>query len=674
MATRTTPREDDAPTRHADYRPHLDGLRAIAVFLVVAFHAEIARMSGGFIGVDVFFVLSGYLVTQLLLRDLGSYERIRLRRFYARRYRRLLPAAFVALVVSAGAYVLVASAAEVSDSKSAFRAAFLYVANWHFINQGSDYFASDINRSPVIHFWSLAVEEQFYLLWPLLLGGLFAASKRMGTRQVTLVRAVVALGALASVIAALHISNTNLNRAYYGTDTRAYQLLAGALLALTPRLFVLGERVRKLLEPVAVLALAAILALATSTIHIKTIHRGVAVTLAACVLIIAIESARTSLVARALSQPVAAYLGRLSYGIYLWHWPVIFVLTRKTSLGPVAVFVVTCVVATALAATSYHGLELGIRRSPRLDRYPLQVIAVGLTLSILGGLVVVPAVLNTKHASALSINGVDPTTLDWRAAARDIVKPPDCTPENIKSCTIVHGTGAHILLLGDSNAMMYIPTFTAIAKGDNLTLSVAVYPLCPWQQDLFFLIGVNPCKQRKVPWYGGVIDKLDPDVIFVADRPIDDPAYPTAVFTSGASFKPTAPGFLPAFQRATTQSLVRLEKPGRKIVIIQPIPIARVKDDPLECLSSATSVDQCIYQANAAPTAVERLYDRDARPGVVSTLDLDRVVCPRLPKCDPVVNGIIVKRDTDHITATFAAAIAVQVDAALHRDGVLGSG
>jgi peptidoglycan/LPS O-acetylase OafA/YrhL len=308
VATLTTARAAVAPARHSEYRPHLDGLRAIAVLLVVAFHSQIAKFSGGFVGVDVFFVLSGYLVTQLLLRDIGSFERIRLRRFYARRYRRLLPAAFVALVVSSAAFVLVASAAEVSDSKGAFRAAFLYFANWHFIRQGSDYFAADINRSPVIHFWSLAVEEQFYLLWPLLLGGLFAATRKMTAHRVAVIRGVVALGALVSVIAALHISRTNLNRAYYGTDTRAYQLLAGALLALTPRLFRLGERVRRGLEIAAVAGVVAIIVLATSAISLETIHRGVAITIATCALIIAIEK-RTDERGR---QGVVATAGRVS--------------------------------------------------------------------------------------------------------------------------------------------------------------------------------------------------------------------------------------------------------------------------------------------------------------------------------------------------------------------------
>ena len=208
-----------------------------------------------------------------------------------------------------------------------------------------------------------------------------------------------------------------------------------------------------------------------------------------------------------MSQPLAAYLGRLSYGIYLWHWPVIFLLTRKISLGPAAVFVVTCIVATALAATSYHYVEFGIRRSPRLDRYPMQIIAAGLTVSILGGLVVVPSILDTKHASVLRVNGFDFTSLDWRTARDEVPAVPDCTLEDTASCTIVHRTGAHILLLGDSNARMYIPTFTAIAKRENLTLSIAVYPLCPWQQDLYFVSGGSAaCKPKEAQWYGGIVD------------------------------------------------------------------------------------------------------------------------------------------------------------------------
>ena len=173
------------------YRPYLDGLRAVAVYLVVAFHAGLGLLSGGFIGVDVFFVLSGFLVTRILMRDLASIGRIQWRSFYARRVRRILPAALVTLVVTAFAYAIIASPIEMFDVLGGFRAALFYVANWFFIHQATDYFAANVNSSPVLHFWSLAVEEQFYLLWPLLLGAMFVLTSGAPRRRWWIVRVVV---------------------------------------------------------------------------------------------------------------------------------------------------------------------------------------------------------------------------------------------------------------------------------------------------------------------------------------------------------------------------------------------------------------------------------------------------------------------------------------------------
>src|SRR6202040_3664142 len=157
----------------AAYRPHLDGLRAVAVYLVVLFHAGSSLFPGGYIGVDVFFVLSGFLVTQLLLRDINARGSVRFGRFYARRFRRLLPAAFVALVVTAIVYSAIASPVEMASAVGSFKAAFLYSTNWYFIHQATGYFGANLATNPVLPFWSLAVEEQFYLLWPLILGGVF---------------------------------------------------------------------------------------------------------------------------------------------------------------------------------------------------------------------------------------------------------------------------------------------------------------------------------------------------------------------------------------------------------------------------------------------------------------------------------------------------------------------
>ena len=150
------------------------------------------------------------------------------------------------------------------DALGGFRAAFLYVANWYFIRQSTNYFAANVNSNPVLQFWSLAVEEQFYLVWPLLFGGLYLLTRRMLRWQWWVIRAVVVTVGAASMIAALRLTETNLARAYYGTDTRAYQLLAGAALALTPELLHLSPRWVRPARWTAVVALAALVALATS--------------------------------------------------------------------------------------------------------------------------------------------------------------------------------------------------------------------------------------------------------------------------------------------------------------------------------------------------------------------------------------------------------------------------
>jgi hypothetical protein len=398
------------------------------------------------------------------------------------------------------------------------------------------------------------------------------------------------------------------------------------------------------------------------------------VTLVSATLIVAVENARRGPVTNALSHRASTYLGRVSYGTYLWHWPVIVVLTRETSLGSFPVFLLACAIATSFAAASYHVIELPVRRSPRLDRYALPVIACGLALSALGGLVVVPAILGTKHSSTLVARGsgqVDPTALDWRAAKDDIPPLPECTLDHPSSCTIVRGTGPHILLMGDSNARMWIPTFSRIAQREHLSLSVAAAPLCPWQRGLYYLLGIDTCKARQADWYGGLLDELDPDIVVVADRPIDDPANAVAVGNVFGAQQPGASGFEPLLQRTSAKSIDALRADGRKVVILEPIPISTEAENPLNCLSSASTVDQCVYEANTARTPLEQYYASAAVPGAVWSFDLDRVVCPRLPKCDPVVNGIITKRDSDHITATYAAAIADQVDARLKAAGLL---
>ena len=671
------------------YRPQLDGLRAVAVYLVVAFHAGLASFSGGFVGVDVFFVLSGYLVTQLLLRDLAASARIDLRRFYSRRFRRLLPAAFVAILVTAGVYAAVAAPANVKDALGGLRSAFLYVANWHFIGQSKDYFAAGVNTNPVLHFWSLAVEEQFYLLWPLALGALYALTRRYGRRQWHVVRAVVGAGLVVSLLAALHVAHTDLSRAYYGTDTRAYELLAGAALALTPQLFDAARRRRALLASFAPVNLAVIVLLATSAIHLGAIARGAVITAATCALILTLVTTERGPVAWLLSSPPAVYLGRISYGTYLWHWPVIVIATLRFHPGGLALFALTALVATGIASLSYQLVERPVRESRALDRRRSLVIATGLVISIVSGLVVVPAMLhgstrgsNVAAAGSSATNGGGwrvpvPANLDLLGHRRGEYQGVDCYKRPLDKCIVVRGTGKRLLVIGDSHAFTLTPAFAEVARRHSLTLAVAFAFNCAWQQGQvarppFVTTSAQDCRDRQNDWYSRVVPQFDPDIVVLAERGRDDPANPISFQgPDQKQYDPGDAGYEATLRETSTRTLDRLRRPGRKTVILEPLPLAPAGFNPNTCLSGAKYLDDCRYVASARPAPSVTFFRSLADEKQVWSVDLDRAVCPYFPICDPVVDGIAVKRDPQHLTAAFSAHLGDAVDQVLQRNGIV---
>jgi peptidoglycan/LPS O-acetylase OafA/YrhL len=659
------PPESEEAASTAAYRPHLDGLRAVAVYLVVLFHAGSKRFPGGYVGVDVFFVLSGFLVTQLLLRDINRRGSIRLSRFYARRFRRLLPAAFVTLIVTAIVFSAIASPVELANTVGSFKAAFLYSTNWYFIHQSTNYFGAGLDTNPVLQFWSLAVEEQFYLVWPLLLGGVFVWTRRLGpARQMRAIRIGVAVAAIASAVWALSLQGANPNRAYYGTDARAYELLAGALLALAPTFIASAVRYRRSMRVATVASIAALVVIASSVIHLNAIARGIVVTITTCVIIVAIEAADGGLVKRGLSSAPVVYLGKISYGTYLWHWLIILFIVRQLHLSTPSTIAIACVVATAFASLSFEILERPVRVSHLLDGHRRAVIAAGLAISVISALVLIPKIVNPAKASATAVSSSTkigftpvPANLDMSTAANGF-RIPNCFHRPAADCVLVHGRGQRILLMGDSHAAMYIPTLTAIARREHLTLAVATRGLCPWQQNLYAPaseiaqltaggasgISADGCKAYRDDLYARVLPALRPDIIVAAD--IDD-TYATP-------------------EAATSASVTQLAHDGHKVVLIEDIP--KAPSDPIECLSKAKVLEECRYVANPTPTPAELSYRQAATvvPGVFSA-DFDHLVCPFLPICDPIVNGQIVKWDPTHLTVGFAKTIAPQVDAYLKQ-------
>ncbi|MBV9516085.1 MAG: acyltransferase, partial [Mycobacteriaceae bacterium] len=394
--------------------PALDGVRAIAVALVLVSHGGIPGLQGGFVGVDVFFVLSGFLITSLLLDELDFTGRIDLPGFWRRRAKRLLPALvlMVAAVAAAGALFPPDAVTRLRDDAVA---AFAWVANWSFIARKTDYFTEGGTPSPLQHTWSLGVEEQYYLMWPLLLTAvaiLIAAVARRRHRLVMQNRVHLAVfgfavaGAIASAaVSILLASDSALNRVYFGTDTRAQELLVGAAAsallvrdwpALTAGRFAIRSRwlrsAARLAPVFGVVALAAAAHYATGTS--AEFRHGVLtlISLAAVAVIAPVALAPDGAVAKALAWRPLVWLGAISYGVYLWHWPIFLILNgERTGWAGPSLFAVRCVATLVLAAASWWLIEQPIRRW-RPVRVPLLALA-GATVAtaIAVTVVVVPA-------------------------------------------------------------------------------------------------------------------------------------------------------------------------------------------------------------------------------------------------------------------------------------------
>jgi peptidoglycan/LPS O-acetylase OafA/YrhL len=345
--------------------PGLDGLRAIAVLSVLLYHASFGWALGGFLGVEVFFVISGYLITSLLLSEWRDRSAIDLRNFWLRRARRLLPALFLVLAVTT-VVALVFLSDEVASLRGDVLSALAYVTNWNFVIAQKSYFEAMGRPSMVQHLWSLAVEEQFYLVWPLLfIGGM----KAFGRKRFPI---VVVAGALASVVLmwVLYVPGSDPSRVYYGTDTRAAGLLFGCALAFvwTPwRLrAAVSKGARVLLDAAGTIALLVLLVMLWRTDEFSSaLYRGgfLRLDLVTLVVIAVLVHPAARLGSVVGARPLR-WVGLRSYGIYLWHWPV-FQLTRPgldISLTGWPLFGLRMVITLVLAELSYRLVELPVRR------------------------------------------------------------------------------------------------------------------------------------------------------------------------------------------------------------------------------------------------------------------------------------------------------------------------
>lgn len=448
-------------SRSITYMPGLDGLRAFAVLSVILYHLSVSFFSGGFLGVDLFFVLSGYLITGLLLREWQTTGRLDLKRFWIHRFRRLFPALFVMLLLVLG-YVTIFERELLHTVRQDSAFALIYGTNWWYIFHDVSYFESFGKPSPIQNLWSLAIEEQFYLLFPILLW--FG----MKNRRLFLQLIGVAIGASVLAMAIQFTPGEDPSRVYYGTDTRLFALLIGSLLAFAwqPTRFKLDipKRGVRLLNQIGAVTLPLLLILMIVTSEFGSfLYRGgffLVAVLAA--LLIATIAHPASIWSQWFAHPALVAIGKRSYGLYLWHFPVITLMTPVEQIGTFSLLrtVLIVVVLIALTEASYRFIERPIRQHglsgylKRLSLHPRQLRQFS---TMQWTSVAVLTILIVSFIGNLSILAVSDTpkpepAFEKIAAPKEKPKPvlkpttPKATPDQRKICRPTLAIGDSVLL------------------------------------------------------------------------------------------------------------------------------------------------------------------------------------------------------------------------------------
>lgn len=576
----------------------LDGIRTLAVFLVLFFHIGVPGLSGGYLGVDAFFVLSGFLITTLLMRDIVAIGYIDLPRFWARRMARLLPAALLLFLVVAAWALLFAPSFRRPAIGADLLWCILYVGNWHFVATAS-YFTNDGTVSPLLHLWSLGVEEQFYVLWPLLLQavamllasashGRHARRDTVGARDRT-TKAVIATGIFVAVISLLLMarayagSATGADRAYMGTDTKVFEPILGAVFAaatLRPTVAAFVTRHAQLLMGLGALGLLAGVAFLGGHDGPQPAYfygGALGVSLSVIALVAGATKAHAGRgIARIFSQPVVAYLGRISYGLYLWHWPWAVWLLPRDRFDP-ALALLSLSLTIASAAASYHLVELPLRSGRFRRLRPVRILRVG--IAGMAASCVVAALLGATPLYA----GV-------------VLEEPQ---------------QPRLLLVGDSVPMQLTSAFAEVGAARDVVVQSAAHGGCA-ALGVVTLNGdgtVYDPPTPRIPGSAGpicagviedqarAVEKYHPSVVLWWSRY----EYADRLGPDGKPLRATDPGFWEAQRASLDLAVDRLTATGARLMVLEPEPVG------------LTIARECADPAAPCHAFLRRLMEDDAQ-------------------------------------------------------------
>jgi peptidoglycan/LPS O-acetylase OafA/YrhL len=469
-AEQAIPRTINSVNQSVSARPHLpglDGLRALAVIGVLAFHDD--RLTGGFLGVDLFFAVSGFLITTLLIDELQRTNTIDLIGFWGRRLRRLLPAVMVLLVVVVIFFRLFADTGQWIIARNDAPWAQFYVANWHQISSGAGYWDAFAAPSAFEHLWSLAIEEQFYVVWPLLVIGAWRIGRTRALGTLT------GIGIIASFVAMLTIyDGGDPTRVYMGTDTRAFSLLCGAFVALPAIRHAITAGMQKFRRAASGLTAALIVALGFMWFTVdgqsEWLFRGglLAHSIASSLLAILVASSSSRLSVIFSWRPLA-YIGRLSYALYLWHWPVfIFCTSERLDVDGLTLTAIRMGITLALSIASYLLVEQPIRHKAKWahgSQGRQAFMATTLAAIVIWFVITTPS----------STNAVDNDALV--AAVATTVAEPSLEVTTTTSTTLVQQKPvvSSLYYLGDSVAYDMWPAIGAVLQAANVTANSGAF-------------------------------------------------------------------------------------------------------------------------------------------------------------------------------------------------------
>jgi len=696
------------PTRAASgaIRADLQGLRAVAVALVVLFHLWPTLVPGGYVGVDVFFAISGFLITAHLLRELEDSGTIRLGRFWARRARRLLPAALTVLLATLVACWLFAPIGDLPRFLRETAWSALYIENWALAGSAVDYLAAEAAPSPVQHYWSLSVEEQFYLVWPLLmLAGAWLAART--TRRSTGPAAgpaagtavVLAILFLGSVVWSVVYTEADPSPAYFATTTRAWEFAAGGLLALVTRgpsgaLARGGPAVR---ITVAWLGFACIVVAAfgfSDATPFPSLTAGLPVVGALAVIWASAPQATGSPTSLLVVRPVQ-WLGDRSYSVYLWHWPVLvvasFVLGRSADLVErLVVLTVTLVLTEATTRWVERPVRFGAPSRWRPARV-LGLTAAAMTVVLLAAGMALPTaearivaeqvrierLVATPPACFGAAELLDADSCDAGAVTADdpdasvADAPPErCITDIREAAFEVCEYGAEedaaartVALIGDSHAEQWLPAFVAAAESGGWRLLVVAKSSCPFsdaERTEPALSDEVLAQMRKgcLAWNEAALGLL------ASDRDID-----TIVLAARARNPVAAPAgdrWQDVAAAAYVERWAEVPASVQHIVVLRDTPtmaadvLTCVRDEPTPETDCARDRDDALVEDPQYDAALE---SDDPR---VSPVDLTDALCSA-DACSPVIGDLLAYRDSHHLSWFYAATLGPTIEGVLER-------